>query len=42
MEPALSQALATLIGAIATAVLMWASFNFGPNARRRNRDEEDE
>ena len=41
MDPVLAQALATLIGALATAVLMAASFYFGPQqrgkrAQRRN------
>ena len=44
MDPVLSQALATLVGAMATAVLMAASYYWGPRQRegRRQRDEESE
>jgi hypothetical protein len=41
MDPVLSQAVATLIGAIATAILLFASSMWGPNSRRR-RDAEDD
>lgn len=36
MEPVLAQSIATLIGALATAVLMAASYYWGP-ARREDR-----
>lgn len=39
MNDALTQSLATLIGAIATAVLMAAAYYWGP--RRRDRDDDD-
>lgn len=53
MEPYLAAPLATLIGAIATAILMWASYNFpaGHNRledskrkkkKKRDEDEDDE
>lgn len=44
MEPVLAQALATLAGAIATAILMAASYYWGPGQRgkRRDHDEDDE
>lgn len=42
MDPVLSQAFATLIGAVATAILLFATSMWGPNSRRqrRRRDEE--
>ena len=39
MDPVLAQALATLAGAIATAILMAASYYWGPGQRRNRRDE---
>lgn len=44
LDPALSQSLATLIGAIATAITIIVGYYFGPNAPRRvrNRRERDE
>jgi hypothetical protein len=44
MDPVLSQAIATLIGAIATAILLFATSMWGPNSRRqvRRRDKRDE
>jgi len=33
MDPVLSQALATLAGAIATAILMYSSYHWGPSQR---------
>ena len=41
MDPAIAQALATLIGAFASAVLMAASYYWGPRRRDRDEDEED-
>jgi hypothetical protein len=41
VSPAIEQALASLIGAIATAVLLYASFNWGPN-RKKGDDDDDE
>ena len=41
MEPVLSQALATLAGAIATAILMAASYYWGPSQRGKRRDRDD-
>lgn len=41
MDPAIAQALATLIGAIASAVLMAASFYWGPHRRRKEREDEE-
>ena len=42
MDPVLSQALATLVGALATAVLMAASYYWGPGRRRDRQDRRDE
>jgi len=41
MDPAISQALATLIGALATAVLMYASYNWGPGRGGRRKKSDD-
>lgn len=43
MTPGLEQSLSTLIGAIATAILLAAAYFFGPSARaaRRDRAEQD-
>lgn len=38
MDAQLSQALATLISAIATAILMAAAYYWGPNQRARRRN----
>jgi hypothetical protein len=40
MEPVLAQALATLAGAVATAILMAASYYWGPSQRGKRRDAE--
>lgn len=40
MDPALSQALSTLIGAIATAILLASAYYWGPGARDRRRDSD--
>lgn len=47
MDPVISQAVATLIGAVATAILLAASFYWGPRSSRsrkrsRNPEESDE
>lgn len=44
MDPVLAQALATLIGAVATAILMAASYYWGPRQRsiRQTRREVEE
>ena len=33
LDPALSQALATLVGTIATVLLWWGAYQWGPNRR---------
>lgn len=38
MEPAIAQALATLIGALTTAVLMASAYYWGPRQRDRRED----
>ena len=35
MDPVISQAVAPLIGAIATAILLFASSRWGPRSRRQ-------
>lgn len=42
MDPVLSQAFATLIGALATAILLAASYYWGPSQRRDRRDQRDQ
>lgn len=42
MDPVISQAIATLIGAIATAILLFASSQWGPNSRRQIRRKRNE
>lgn len=45
MDPVLAQSLATLISAIATAILMASAFYWGParrEARRKKREEADD
>lgn len=46
MDPVISQSLAALISAIATAVLMAAAYYWGPNQRNkhngRDKSEEDD
>lgn len=37
MDPVLAQALATLLGAIATAILMAAGYYFGPQRTKTGR-----
>ena len=37
----LQQALATFLGTLGTAVLMMATYYFGPGARKRRGDQED-
>jgi hypothetical protein len=41
MDPSLAAPLATLAGAISTAILMWASYNF-PAGRHRPGGERDD
>lgn len=51
MDPALAAPIATVAGAVATAILMWASYNYPrgyhrdgarrDNRNRRRKDEED-
>ena len=40
MSPVIEQAIASLIGAFATAVLLYASFNWGPNRKKDDDDDE--
>ena len=40
MDPVLSQAIATLIGALATAILLLASSMWGPSSRRSLRKKD--
>lgn len=42
MDPTLAAPIATLVGAIATAILMFASYNWPAGQHRRRDDEEDE
>lgn len=42
MDPVLAQALATLISAMATAVLLAASYYWGPRQRDKRRQEEED
>ncbi len=47
MDPSLAAPIATLTGAVATAILMWASYNFPrgyhrSDAEKNEDDEEDE
>jgi hypothetical protein len=42
MDPAISQAIATFIGALTTAVLLYATYMWGPNSRRKKDDDTDE
>ena len=42
MDPTLAAPIATLVGAIATAILMFASYNWPSGQHRRRDDEEDE
>lgn len=41
MDPVIAQALASLIGAITTAILMAAAYYWGPKGRARRSDDED-
>lgn len=42
IDPAIAQSISTLIGAIATAILMYASFHWGPSSRRKRRKEDED
>ena len=42
MDPVLAQAVATLISAFATAILLAAAFYWGPNRRQGRRDKRDD
>ncbi len=44
MDPSLAAPLATLAGALSTAILMWASYNFpaGHHRSEAEKDEDDE
>ena len=42
MDPAISQAIATFIGAMTTALLLFASYMWGPNSRRQRKKKKDD
>lgn len=42
MDPAIAQALAALLSAISTAILMAAAYYWGPNARRKRRNDKED
>lgn len=42
MSEGLQQAIATFIGTLGTAVLMMATYYFGPGARKRREDDDDQ
>ena len=42
MNDGLQQALATFLGTLGTAVLMMATYYFGPGARKRREDDDDQ
>ena len=39
MDPALAQAIATLAGAIASAILLWANYRWGKHRPRNDEDD---
>lgn len=42
MNGQLETAIATFIGACTTVLLMWGASNFGPNGRRKRRQDADD